>query len=122
LTSEDWRQRDQLWEITNHAKVFFEEYLNYWEMKPDHGLINKPKSFCLAKHNKIYAAYIPSYSQATIDLRKASGDFNIFWYDPLQGGALQTGSLTQMQGGSRQDLGSPPTKIKKDWVVLIRKR
>ncbi|MEL6989404.1 MAG: DUF5060 domain-containing protein, partial [Bacteroidota bacterium] len=32
LTSEDWRQRDQLWEITNHAKVFFETYLPYWDM------------------------------------------------------------------------------------------
>jgi len=122
LTSEDWRQRDQLWEITNHAKIFFEEYLNYWEMKPDHGLIDKPKSFCLAKHNEIYAAYIPNYSQATIDMSKASGDFDLFWYDPLQGGALQTGSLTQIPGGSKQDLGSPPSKIKKDWVVLIRKR
>jgi hypothetical protein len=122
LTSEDWRQRDQLWEITNHAKTFFEEYLNYWEMKPDHGLINIPKSFCLAKQNEIYAAYIPNYSQATIDLRKASGDFEISWYDPLDGGVLQTGSITQIQGGSKQDLGSPPTKSKKDWVVLIRKR
>jgi hypothetical protein len=122
LTSEDWRQRDQLWEITNHAKIFFEEYLNYWEMKPDHGLIDKPKSFCLAKHNEIYAAYIPNYSQATIDMSKASGDFDLFWYDPLQGGALQTGSLTQIPGGSKQDLGSPPSKIKNDWVVLIRKR
>lgn len=121
LTSKDWRQRDQLWEITNHAKVFFEEYLNYWEMKPNHELIDTPKSFCLAKHSEIYAAYIPKYSNTTIDLRKASGDFDIFWYDPLNGGTLQTGSVKQIQGGSRQRLGLPPTKIKKDWVVLIRK-
>jgi hypothetical protein len=121
LTSEDWRQRDQLWEITNHAKVFFEEYLNYWEMEPNHGLINKTKSFCLAKHNEIYAAYIPNYSETSIDLSKATGDFDIFWYDPLNGGTLQTGSVKQIQGGSKQHLGLPPTKIKKDWVVLIRK-
>lgn len=121
LTSEDWRQRDQLWEITNYAKLFFEEYLNYWEMEPNHGLINKPKSFCLAKHNEIYAAYIPKYSETTIDLSKAAGDFDIFWYDPLNGGTLQTGSVKQIEGGSMQSLGLPPTKSKKDWVMLIRK-
>lgn len=121
LTSEDWRQRDQLWEITNHAKVFFEEHLDYWKMEPNHGLINTHKSFCLAKHNETYAAYIPKYSNTTIDLSQASGDFEIFWYDPINGGALQTGSVKQIQGGSKQHLGLPPTKTKKDWLVLIKR-
>lgn len=122
LTSEDWRERDQLWEITNHAKVFFEEYLPYWEMEPNHSLISKPNSFCLTKPNEIYAAYIPEYSGANIDLSNANGDFDVFWYEPLNGGALKTGSVKQIQAGSKQDLGLPPTKTEKDWVVLIRKR
>jgi hypothetical protein len=34
LTSENWRQRNRFWEITNYAKVFFNSYLPYWEMQP----------------------------------------------------------------------------------------
>ena len=121
LTTEDWRQRDQLWEITNHAKVFFDEYLPYWEMEANHGLISKAKSFCLTKPDEIYAAYIPEYSNSTIDLSAAYDNFNVYWYDPLNGGALKTGSIKQIVGGSEQDLGLPPSNTGKDWVVLILK-
>ncbi len=121
LTSESWKERDQLWEITNHAKTFFKHYLPYWEMKPDHQLVSKNNGYCLAKPNVRYALYIPDCHEASIDLGNASGTYKIKWYNPLEGGPLQNGSLEQVTAGKVQSLGGPPSLAGNDWVVLLTK-
>lgn len=121
LTSEDWRKRDQLWELSNHARVFFENYIPYWEMTPNHDLINQEDGYCFSKTNEVYAVYLPKKGGAKIDLSAAQGNFSIQWYDPLKGGGLQYGSLKTVKGGSGQSLGTSPNNAEQDWVVLIKK-
>jgi hypothetical protein len=120
LTSEDWRSRDQLWEITNHAKMFFDKYLPYTEMIPNHKLLKTKYAFCLAKENEVYAAYLPKNSDRNIDLSHASGNYTLSWFDPLNGGELQTGSIKSLKGGGVQSLGNTPLDGEGDWVILIR--
>ncbi len=125
LTSEDWRERDHLWEITHHAKVFFDNYLPYWEMVPAHDLVNQKGAYCLRKTDEVYAAYLPEGVRYSLDLSEAEGEFNIHWFDPLTGGELQTGSAETVAGGGVRALGSPPEgsdpSSPQDWVVLVKK-
>jgi len=125
LTSEDWRQRDRLWELTSYAITFFNDYLPFWEMKPAHELINLKEAYCLQKADQIYAIYLPEMGQHKIDLSRASGEFNVEWYDPLNGGILQQGSLAKIKGGAIRTIGNPPVRKvhsnEKDWVCLLRK-
>lgn len=121
LNSEDWRQRDRLWEITDYAKVFFQEHLPYWEMQSQHQLLGAEGGYCLAKTDEVYALYIPDYTKATLDLREASGQFQVRWFDPFAGGDLQTGSVASISGGQVQGLGAPPSRTGEDWVLLVRK-
>jgi hypothetical protein len=119
LNTENWRLRNQLWEITHHAKVFFKMYLPYWEMVPNPQLINNHEAYCLCKTNEVYAMYIPNYKSSKINLKEASGEFHIYWYNPFKGGALQTGSVKSLTGGDEVDLGNPPSRIGEDWVILL---
>ncbi|PLX20512.1 MAG: DUF5060 domain-containing protein [Salinivirgaceae bacterium] len=121
LSSEDWRQRDRLWEITNYAKVFFDTYLPYWEMKPNPELINTPGAYCLSKTNEIYALYIPNYKSSKINLQKTTGEFQVYWYNPFTGGEFKTGAVASVMGGEEVDLGNPPSRIGEDWVILLSK-
>jgi len=126
LTSEDWRQRNRLWELTNHAKTFFTEYLPYWKMKPQHKLINAEGAYCLSEKGQVYAIYLPNSSLQTIDLRKIEGEFTVQWFNPLSGGELQTGSIEKLRAGGVARLGRPPVKDDKssktdDWVCLLEK-
>ncbi|WP_255727697.1 DUF5060 domain-containing protein [Rhodohalobacter sulfatireducens] len=121
LTSEDWRQRDRLWEITNHAKAFFEEYLPYWEMEPTHHLVNAEGAYCLSKTDSLYALYIPDFTEAGLDLTDATGQYQIRWFNPFEGGPLQEGSVDQISGGNQQSLGVPPSRLNEDWVLLVEK-
>ncbi|BAO76524.1 hypothetical protein [Winogradskyella sp. PG-2] len=77
LTSEDWRQRDRLWEITNYAKDFFNSHLHYWEMQPSHKLINSEDAYCLSKPSEIYAVYVPKLRKYTINLEGIKGKFSV---------------------------------------------
>ncbi len=124
LTSEDWRARDRLWELTNHAMVFFKNHLPYWQMQPEHTLINSSKAYCLRKKGELYAAYIPELRNNTIDLKDVEGEFTIQWFDPQEGGQLQKGSIEIIKGGGIRNLGKPlhfknRTSLK-DWVCLLK--
>ncbi len=124
LTSEDWRQRNRLWEITNHAKEFFNAHIPYWEMQPNHQLINSKEAFCLQKANEIYAVYVPNSKRHTINLKNAKGSYSVQWYNPLEGGPLASGSSEIIAGGGIRNLGNPPknknTVPNQDWVCLIQ--
>ena len=126
LNTEDWRSRNRLWEITDHALDFFQEHLPYWEMRPKHSLVNSKEAYCLYKANEVYAAYLPNKDKYTIDLSESSGQFMLQWFDPLEGGGLQVGSKPTLAGGEIQDLGHPPqSKLREggqDWVIVVRRK
>ncbi len=125
LTSEDWRQRDQLWQITNNALQFFGQHLPYWEMTPSHELVSGKGAYCMMKEDEIYAVYLPSSGRYSIDLSKATGDFVVSWYDPVKGGELLQGDVVTIQGGGKRNLGAAPQVEREaknnDWVLLIKK-
>lgn len=125
LTSEDWRQRNRLWEITNYAKEFFDTYLPYWEMQPEHGLVNSKEAYCLRKKDEIYAIYLPNSKSYTLDLSISKNSFSVHWFNPLTGSELQIGSIKSINGGGIRSLGNPPefenNLPDQDWVVLIKR-
>ncbi|MFK7813439.1 MAG: DUF5060 domain-containing protein [Maribacter sp.] len=121
LNAEDWRTRDRLWELTGYAMDFFQENIPYWEMQPNHKIINSKDGYCLQKAGEVYAVYQPDANEYTLDLTETQGKFTVQWFDPLMGSKLQAGSISTLQGGSVQPLGSPPSKGEQDWVVLIKR-
>ncbi|MRI00609.1 DUF5060 domain-containing protein [Kriegella sp. EG-1] len=122
LNTEDWRTRNRLWEITDYALDFFNNYIPYWEMIAEPALINAKAAYCLNKPGEIYAVYIPDSQEYTINLTGVEGVFSVKWYDTLRGGKLQEGSIKSVIAGSVQSMGTPPKSINsKEWVALIQK-
>ena len=75
----------------------------------------------MRKAGDVYALYFPKANTHRVDLREAAGEFTLHWYDPLSGGALQTGSVTTVSGGGEVDLGLPPGQNnEQDWVALLK--
>ena len=42
------------------------------------------------------------------------------WFNPRSGGALTTGSISNVRGPGPVDLGNPPIDPTQDWVIRIR--
>ncbi len=125
LNSEDWRQRNNLWELTNNATTFFQKHIPFWEMSPEHTLINHPKAYCLRKIGSVYAIYLPNSGSYTINLKGAKGKYSVQWYNPITGGELQKGSKEKINGGDIVSIGNPPSNKdninQQDWICLLKK-
>lgn len=125
LNVENWRTRDRLWELTDHALTFFRAHLPYWEMQADQEVVFGKEIHCFAKRGEVYAVYFPEPGGYELDLSEIDRKFSVNWYDPLTGGELQKGSIEIIEGGDIADLGTPPKKAdetsgKLDWVALLK--
>jgi Domain of unknown function (DUF5060) len=58
----------------------------------------------------------------TIDLSAYRGAYEVRWYDPVKGGALQVGSVATLTAGSKNwvEVGRPPSDHQRDWLLLLR--
>ncbi|MEM0925123.1 MAG: DUF5060 domain-containing protein [Planctomycetota bacterium] len=127
LVCEDWRSRDQSWDYCRIAIGFFHDNdVPFWEMDNMDELVGNPEHgnsrYCLAKSDEAYVVYLPDGGTHSLDLGSATGRFDVTWFNPRDGGALQRSKVKQVSGGSEVSLGTPPSDADEDWVVLIRKR
>jgi hypothetical protein len=126
LVAEDFRSRDKSWDYCRFALAFFNDNkLPFWQMRGADSLVGNTEGsnekFAFVKLGEIYVVYLPSGGQSQLDLTGASGAFKVQWYNPRSGGSLARGSVTQIRGGAKADLGVPPADPSEDWVVLVRR-
>ena len=122
LGLETWRTRANLWAQTRHALAFFRDHLPFWEMQPADELV-VDSAYCLAKPGEVYAVYLPPNGKATLDVGANEATYTVHWYDPKQGGALQTGDQPQVTGSGKVSLGNPPGgDASQDWVILVQRK
>lgn len=123
VTLEDFRFAEPLWEDTGHAVHFFQTYLHFWNMESDNSLTTQDDDFVLYEGSETWAVYRPHGGGANLALPD-DDVYQVHWYDPRNGGALQTGSLPQVTGlsGDPVWIGAPPSAATEDWVALVRRK
>ncbi|HEU4961558.1 MAG TPA: DUF5060 domain-containing protein [Sphingomonas sp.] len=121
LNVEDFRTRDHLFDLIRYAHDFVTDYLPFEQMHHADDLTPLANDYVFAKPGQVYAVYLPDGGTTTLDLSKASGTFEVKWYNPRTGGSLQDGTVRIVQGGASRSLGKAPTDVTSDWAVLIRK-
>ena len=79
-------------------------------------------NYLFADPGQTYLAYLADDAdEQVLDLRGQGGTYSVSWFDPIAGGALQTGSVAQLSSGEYRALGSPPSSPNQDWVALVRR-
>ncbi len=126
LNCQDWRSRDKSWTYCSIALEFFKNNnIPFQEMYCADSLVGNPQhdnsKYCLAKPEVIYVIYLPAGGSANLDLGKDSGNYAVEWYNPRKGGALQQGSIKNIQGPGAHSLGNAPEDESADWVILVKK-
>ena len=116
LTCQDLRSRDKSWDYCRHALNFFNQYIPFWEMTNMDGITSTGNSYGLGKAGQVYVAYLPTGGTITVDLQ-AGKSYNVDWYNPRNGGALQAGNRN-VTGSNDANIGAAPDN--NDWVALIR--
>ena len=124
LICEDWRSRDQSWDYCRHALAFFRQ-IPFASMGPADALVGNEKHdnsvYCFAKPGEMYVVYLPYGTSTPLDLSRASGHFEVVWYNPRSGGDFEKGTKTSVKAGRPVSIGLPPRDRDEDWVALIRR-
>ena len=125
LTLQDFRSRDQWWDVCRYALQFFtQNEIPFWEMKNDNSVTTTTSDLVFFKPAECYVIYLREGGSTEIDLTGISDTvvFDVRWFDPRNGGSLQTGSITMVAGGAFASVGFPPTADAMDWVALLQVR
>jgi hypothetical protein len=122
LTCNDFRSRDSFWPYCRHAVTFFENNgIPFQDMSNANSLVSSSGSNgnrCLAKPGDTYLVQLRSGGSHTLNLSGQSGNYQVRWLDPRNGGALISG--TTLSGGGTRSLGSPPNSTTQDWIALLQ--
>ena len=119
LNCEDWRSREAMWRQTRIALEFFQRILPFATMRPADHLVDAEGAWCFAKPGEVYAIYLPSGGTTKLNFGKLGAAFNVQWFDPRKGGALQDGTVRQAKGPGWASVGLPPAERGKDWVCRV---
>jgi hypothetical protein len=126
ILAEDFRSRDRSWDYCRIALEFFaRERIPFWEMRNVDELVGNPerdnRRYCFAKPGELYLVYLPEGGAGELDLSGATGTFDVQWFNPREGGALQTGAPRSLEGGAKVAVGEPPHDVTADWLAVVRR-
>ncbi len=119
LSFDDFHLKEDFYRTVASARKFIEANVPCSSMEPADGLLSGAAGYVLASPGRIYLAYLTAGGAASLDLTAASGSFDVRWFDPILGGALQAGTVASVTGGGVQPLGLPPHDAAQDWAVLV---
>lgn len=120
-----------MWAQSRYALEFFSKNaVPFQDMSNDNTRVSNG-NWCLVERSmgKAIVVYLRNGGTANIDLtglganpgtNPSSTSVSVNWYDPRNGGSLQSGSVASLQLGYTQSLGDAPNSSSKDWVVLLR--
>jgi len=121
INAEDWRSRDLMWDQTRYALEFFRRHLPFPRMQPDNDLASGAPAYVFAEPGReVVAVYLREGGEAELAL--PAGTYRVRWYDPRNGGELQTGSAMSITSSGEETpvaIGRPPSEPNQDWAALI---
>jgi hypothetical protein len=122
LTSQNFRRYDIWWNQCRYALEFYKSNsIPFWNMTNRNSLFTGGgTTYCFATNGQVYVGYMSASGTGSLNLSGVSGNFTVRWFDPYNGGGLQTGSVAQVTGGGTRSLGTAPASIAKDRVVLVK--
>jgi hypothetical protein len=123
LTCQDFRSRDAFWDVCRHFLDFWKTSGAAFQSMSNHNNLvsgsGNNANRCLANPGTEYVVQLHNGGTATLDLTGASGAFQVRWFDPRNGGAMQTGSVASVTGGGVVALGNAPADPAQDWIVHV---
>ncbi len=122
LTSEDWRQRENLWRLTHHAIKFYDQHIPFWKMTPcDSKILSEEQGFCSQFKDNLLMLYIFSNTEVKVSIPNLKDQYEVSWFDPLVG-SLFNESVSENRIIRKSFLvNRPANNRQQDWILLLRK-
>ncbi len=123
LDCQDHRTRARLWREGRVALDFFREHVGdrITDMTPADHLTQAQDDYILAQPGELYVI-VPGTEEIMLETGGIYGVFSVRWFDRVQGGGLQAGSLEQVENRRfRTKIGQPPAGGSGKWVAVVER-
>lgn len=118
LKIQDYRPYEPYYKATVIAKEFIESSIPFEKMIPNDAITDN--GWALSYEDSVYLVYSKNGGRAQLTLPE--NEFSVQWFDPVHGGEMVSGSVENIFGGDKTDLGNPPENMKNEWVCKLVKR
>ncbi|GEM_PF-2515426 len=121
LDCEDFRSRDRMWDYTRYSVEFWKRFMPINRMRGADELLSG-NAYAFANPGEIYAVYLPHGEEVQLNLDSLETAFRLSWFNPREGGFLQSGTVDSVQGPGWVSLGLPPDGVNgqdEDWIVVV---
>jgi len=111
------------WSELGGTRAFMES-LPFWEMRPRNDLVTSGAAFCLAKAGQVYALYLPTGGDVSVNLAP-NVDYEVAWWNPANGKDGRFEDDQKLISGGRQRLTPPSDNDrtgKGDWALRITRQ
>lgn len=118
ITNENLRYSEEPFQLMKHTYDFYiDNNIPFYNMYNQDEIVDQ--GFCHGDEFQNYVIYVKKWTEGptTIDL---VGEYEVKWYNPREGGALQDGTVTSLTTGQDLDLGDPPSELEEDWVIYLK--
>lgn len=122
ITIEDFRRMESVWEVLKHGVDFFQIPMINKELPKlitQNELIRN--GYCLADKGNLYIVWTKHAAAVDLDLTDAPGTYEIYWFDPINGGGLQTTDVKTVEGGGKPIYFRTPPTGHNEWIVVAKK-
>lgn len=122
--TENFNRFNTMFTWTRYAILDFFKANNieFWKMANNDDLASGNLNYCLAEKGRCYVIYLENGGTCNLNLNNQSGNYNVKWFDPRNGGNLKTSNIKTLVGGTNKSIGNPPNSSASDWVVLVTKQ
>ena len=104
------------------ARRFIEDNTPYSGMEPADACCPERPDTGWRNAGQTYLVYLPAGGAVGLDLTGVSGNFDVRWFDPRNGGGLKTGSVASITGAHsspRQTRRTAPVWTGSSWSGLV---
>ncbi|MFG0317507.1 MAG: DUF5060 domain-containing protein [Planctomycetota bacterium JB042] len=129
LTCENFRSREKMFQQTALALDFWRDEVDFEALEVANERVSVPgrengrASVAFGDEDELETVVIqlPTGGAPSFDFGDDPGVFTVAWFDPRNGGVLQTGSVTDVIGPGIRPLGVAPAASNQDWIVLVER-
>ncbi len=124
LDCQDHRTRARLWREGRIALDFFRQHVGdrAASMKAADHLTRAREDFVFAHPGEFYVIVPGEEAELIMETGGIEGQFSVRWFDRVNGGDLQTGSIAQVTNQRRRTkMGIPPEGGSGKWVAVVER-
>ena len=117
---EDFRPWAEMFDYMRYAEAFFQTHVPFQQLEALDDQSVADEVLVMGIPGSYYLIYLKNGGTKTLNITGEAKNYDVMWFDPRNGGALQQGSKSTVSGPGSVGIGQAPSSNSNDWVAIVK--